>query len=231
MNELSISVGDPVHVQGEQEIGGAFYTPEDGTLSITIMDMFGTEVSDLGTGLPYPFTIAGTEFVLPESELVKTYIVRVGFIFESLQYTTKFRVKCEQILPLNFTQRDILQRLNSPDSCLESDVDLHYAYSKVQEELGETFMTIPANYQSDSRLVYLKALLLYLPTFTLHVYQSKKIDDHSDTRFKVDTEKLYDQFSSEYNLLRSSVYSIEPEVDTLLSVVATTDVITGESNA
>lgn len=228
MGEVILEEGENLILQGEVETDGGFYTPEDGTVTVKISKVFGNEEVYNESGLSFPLTINSDSFALNSEILITAFKVNITFQCEGLIITKRMYVTVEKSLPILFTKQDAIRTLGLDGNLEEKDVDIHYAYQLVSQTVGTQFMTLAKNHATDNRLVFLKTLMTLVPTYALRAKQVKKIDDHSETRFTVDTQSLLDRYEAEYNTLLSTAYDISYETDTLVSLVGTTDVITGE---
>lgn len=228
MRETIVNEGEGYILAGEVEIGGQYYMPETGTIELKLSDLFGVQIGTTATGLQYPYAIPADRFTLPENTLVSATRITMTFDCVGLTLTKSFLVSVQKLLPVLFDENTILAELNAPSTVSTSDVNIHQAYEEVQRVAGETFMTDITKHSSDNRLVYLKTLMNMLPTYALKLFQIKKIDDHSETRFKFDADQLNAKLSSEYFTILAREYDYTSEIDTLLNLVSTTDIITGE---
>lgn len=227
MTELTIIEGDKYILQGELEIDGLYYTPESGTLSVRITDLYGLEVLAHQANLSYPFTIDAGSFTLPEGMTTKHLRMRISFEVEGMVINKRYLFKVTKELPLTFNSEDVISTLGASDELSDSEVDIYYAYDQVLEKVGPTFMTIPANLNTDNRLVFIKTLLNLLPTYSLKILQVKKVDDHSETRFKIDLVGLKNSLLAEFNTILSLKYDLSYEAEQILEVVSRVDAYTG----
>ncbi|ASV43948.1 hypothetical protein [Pseudoalteromonas phage KB12-38] len=228
MGEVILEEGESLILQGEVETEGGFYTPEEGTITLKIHKVFGNEEVFNESGLSFPLTINLDSFALNAEILITAFKATLTFQCEGLIITKRIYVTVEKSLPILFSKQDAIRTLGLEGNLDAKDVDIHYAYQQVKQTVGTEFMTIANNHSVDNRLVFLKTLIMLIPMYDLRAKQIKKIDDHSETRFRVDTQNLLDRYEAEYNTLLSSTYDISYEIDSLLSLVTTTDVITGE---
>lgn len=229
MSELVLNSGESFVLHGEVEVGGSYYQPESGSLNLKIYSIFDEVLLVQGEGLNYPYSVKPDQLPLNDNSGATGFKVSYSFISNGIELSKTQYLVIEKSFPVLFTKNDIINSLNASGTLTESDIDLAYAYKLVESEVGNTFMTDPDKHAMDSRLVFLKATMQILPTFSLRVLKTKRIDDHSETRFDIDGQRVMDQLQGEYNKLLSANYDIESETDTLVNLVAVTDIITGDS--
>ncbi|MBL4705474.1 MAG: hypothetical protein JKY54_13205 [Flavobacteriales bacterium] len=227
-DKLVLNLGDSYWIQGELVANDLYLTPESGSLKVELKDIFGNEILSL-VDQAYPFELTADQFVIPDGQTSKDFRLKISFTVEGLVYTLNSRIKVEKVLPVSFDKSDVINELNARDHIDESIVDIHLAYHQVNNEIETELFSDTSMYIWDNRLVYLRTLINLLPTYELKVLQTKRVDDHSETRFKANLKDIKLSFESEYYKILADNYGYSAEIDTLVSVVETTDIITGES--
>lgn len=210
-------------------IGNELYSPDSGNVSVVVKDVFGDIVAN-------PFSAFDAElpqvdfrkFEVIEGKGFAHYFLEVKFQSEGLNRQFRALIEVLPFLPLIYTSKDVLELVGVTESEVSlTSINLNASYGKVTEDLGITLFQNEETIYYDNQLILYQAALDLIPTLPLKALQKHSVDDHTQVRSKLDIEQLESSFRAKYDRLKIDHYGFEYTPEALLTLVATSDIVTG----
>lgn len=218
--------GDDYTIDSEIELNDTLYAADTGSVSVSIRDCLGQEVhSQSGETLPLVLSGAHFNIEVGHSEL---YQVILGFTVSGKAYKKFISIKVVFPISFGFSDDDVRAFLGVNNTETESlYLDKYEALRLVEEDLEKAIFKDKTVYKKESRLVFLKLILMNIPTLKLRLKKSVKVDDYSESRFDLNIDEVEQRVRSEYNRIKQA-FGFSYDTEPLLVLGTPTDVVTGQ---
>lgn len=225
MNKLVLD--ESFTIPSEILINDDYCSADEGSVEYQLFNCIG-ELSDSGTGLSLPVVITADKLTVDSSVTHEHYQLRVTFKEKGENKSKQYHLRVGLPIVFGFSETDVLEELGLGNSMVELDINLYKAYDQVSDAIDKLALKDRATHALESELIKLKAKINILPSISLIMLKTVKVDDQTETRFDLDLDKIELDLKDEYQIKLRQITGESYNQEPLMAVVATTDIITGQ---
>ena len=217
-------------------VNGELVTPSSATITVQKNDGGATSVTDVA--LPISADSTSVIYQIPSSVNSATLpqeirFITIKFVYQGAHYTINdvYLLRNSLLIPVT---KDAVRALVTltPSELPDDNIDLYYAYSQLDNALGNTLGSLISNgsifLPNIQKALAARAALDSCKLIELMVYQSEQADNTIYKRFsKIDFESMMARLEAMYSEAIVEISEEDLSVPTLFIISSGTDALTG----
>lgn len=225
---IHVSSGDPVALTTFL-VEGVDYTPDEGTVSVTVLSPTGTQVHSASVSFDADYGIPQGLLEVSSGQVLSFFRLRVTFTSEGRVRMFSDVIQTHYPFMYFYGPKDVRQVLGVYEEEMpDAEFNLPVSFSELTDELGLSTLT-GNDVAKVNELVMLHEAVKRLPALELKILKSNEVDDVKKSRLSsVKVDQVKTDVQARYWKVKSSLSGVTPlPQDPLVAFGARPDAFTG----